>query len=64
MTPAARRPFLPLVGKALLDTWRSTLVWALVLLSVLALYLPLYPSMAGPGSVDTVTVSIASTGGT
>ena len=48
MTPAARRPFLPLTGKALLDTWRSTLIWALVLLSVLALYLPLYPSMAGP----------------
>lgn len=48
MTPATRRPFLPLTGKALLDSWRSTLVWALVLVSVLALYLPLYPSMAGP----------------
>lgn len=48
MTAPARRPVPTLFAKALADTWRSTLVWAAVLLAVLALYLPLYPSMAGP----------------
>ena len=41
-----RKP-LPLFTRALVDSWRSTLGWALGLTAALFLYLPLYPSIGG-----------------
>jgi ABC-2 type transport system permease protein len=38
---------LPLFTKALTDSWRSTLAWALGLTAATMLYLPLYPSIGG-----------------
>ncbi|MBN9130038.1 MAG: ABC transporter permease subunit [Paenarthrobacter ureafaciens] len=38
---------LPLFTKALTDSWRSTLAWALGLAGAIMLYLPLYPSIGG-----------------
>lgn len=37
----------PLLRKALADSWRATLGWAVGLLAVMLLYLPLYPSIGG-----------------
>lgn len=38
---------LPVFRRAVVDSWRSTLIWTLALAAVLLLYLPLYPSMNG-----------------
>ncbi|MFE4196614.1 ABC transporter permease subunit [Paenarthrobacter sp. NPDC056912] len=38
---------LPLFTKAMTDSWRSTLAWALGLTAAIMLYLPLYPSIGG-----------------
>ncbi|MBF4993724.1 ABC transporter permease subunit [Arthrobacter gandavensis] len=38
---------LPVFRRAVIDSWRSTLIWTLALAAVLLLYLPLYPSMNG-----------------
>lgn len=38
---------LPLATKALTDSWRSTLAWAVGLTAACMLYLPLYPSIGG-----------------
>lgn len=43
----ARGNILPVMRKALTDTWRSTLGWAIGLLAAMALYLPLYPAIGG-----------------
>ncbi len=45
---------LPVLRRALADTWRSTLGWALGLTAVLLLYLPLYPSMASSQMTDVI----------
>ncbi|WP_372697543.1 ABC transporter permease subunit [Arthrobacter sp. JSM 101049] len=42
-----RRPRLPLLSKALVDARLSTLVWAMAMLAVMALYLPLFPAIGG-----------------
>lgn len=39
---------LPLFTRAFLDSWRSTLGWALGLAGVIFIYLPIYPSIGGP----------------
>jgi len=38
---------LPVFRRAVIDSWRSTLIWTAALAAVLLLYLPLYPSMNG-----------------
>ncbi|MER1996939.1 MAG: ABC transporter permease subunit [Arthrobacter sp.] len=45
--PAPQRVLLPVFRRAVVDSWRSTLVWTLAMAAVLLLYLPLYPSMNG-----------------
>lgn len=42
-----RPAVLPVFRRAVVDSWRSTLIWTLALAAVLLLYLPLYPSMNG-----------------
>ncbi|NYE95408.1 ABC-2 type transport system permease protein [Psychromicrobium silvestre] len=49
-TISVRRAPLPLFSKALADSWRSLIGWALGLSAAMFLYLPLYPSMAGSNS--------------
>lgn len=44
--------FLPLFTKALTDSWRSTLAWALGLTAAIMLYLPLYPSIGGSAQMQ------------
>ncbi len=43
---------LPLFTKALTDSWRSTLAWALGLSAACMLYLPLYPSIGGSAQMQ------------
>ncbi|GGV22777.1 ABC transporter permease subunit [Paenarthrobacter nicotinovorans] len=43
---------LPLFTKALTDSWRSTLAWALGLTGAIMLYLPLYPSIGGSAQMQ------------
>ena len=43
----SKRAPLPVFRRAVVDSWRSTLIWSLALAAVLLLYLPLYPSMNG-----------------
>jgi ABC-2 type transport system permease protein len=39
---------LPLFTRAFVDSWRSTLGWALGLAGAIFIYLPIYPSVGGP----------------
>ncbi|UXM90669.1 ABC transporter permease subunit [Paenarthrobacter sp. JL.01a] len=43
---------LPLFTKALTDSWRSTLAWAVGLTGAIMLYLPLYPSIGGSSQMQ------------
>lgn len=43
---------LPLFTKALTDSWRSTLAWAVGLAAACMLYLPLYPSIGGSAQMQ------------
>ncbi|NQD87150.1 ABC transporter permease subunit [Paenarthrobacter sp. CM16] len=43
---------LPLFAKALTDSWRSTLGWAVGLTAACMLYLPLYPSIGGSAQMQ------------
>lgn len=43
---------LPLFRRAFLDTWRSTLGWAVGLAAAIFLYLPLYPSIGGSAQMQ------------
>ncbi|MCR1162766.1 ABC transporter permease [Paenarthrobacter sp. UW852] len=43
---------LPLFTKALTDSWRSTLAWALGLTGACMLYLPIYPSIGGSSQMQ------------
>ncbi|MFJ5954624.1 ABC transporter permease subunit [Paenarthrobacter sp. NPDC092416] len=43
---------LPLFTKALNDSWRSTLAWALGLSAAIMLYLPIYPSIGGSSQMQ------------
>ncbi|ADX74011.1 ABC-2 type transporter [Pseudarthrobacter phenanthrenivorans Sphe3] len=43
---------LPLFRRAIFDTWRSTLGWAVGLAAAIFLYLPLYPSIGGSAQMQ------------
>lgn len=43
-----RTSALPILRRTLLDGWRGLVGWALGIVAVLALYLPLYPTLQGP----------------
>lgn len=43
---------LPLFTKALADSWRSTLAWAIGLAAATMLYLPIYPSIGGSAQMQ------------
>lgn len=45
---------LPLFRRALADSWRSLIGWSLGILAALALYLPLFPSIAGSNQLGEV----------
>ncbi|MET1034397.1 MAG: ABC transporter permease subunit [Arthrobacter sp.] len=46
------RPRLPLLRKALADSWRSTLGWSAGLAAVMLVYLPLYPAIGANAEVQ------------
>ncbi|WP_427017687.1 ABC transporter permease subunit [Pseudarthrobacter sp. P1] len=56
MTPTGHR--LPLMRKALAESWRSTLAWAAGLLAAMSLYLPLYPAIGGNAQMKNLLDSL------
>lgn len=45
---------LPVLQRSLGESWRALIGWAIGVLAVLALYLPLYPSMAATGDLQQI----------
>ncbi|HWM33953.1 MAG TPA: ABC transporter permease subunit [Pseudolysinimonas sp.] len=52
-----RKP-LPVFRRSLADSWRSLLGWTVGVVAVLALYLPLYPSIGGDGQIQQIIESM------
>src|SRR5690606_11020155 len=49
---------LPLTRRLLADSWRGLIGWTVAIIAVLALYLPLYPSIAGSGQLEDLLASM------
>src|SRR5690554_6299264 len=52
------RSNLPLLRRALADSWRSLIGWSLGVVAALALYLPLFPSLGGNPDVEKMLASL------
>ena len=49
---------LPLFRRMLADGWRSLIVWAIGIVAVLSLYLPIYPSLGASGEMEKLLASL------
>src|SRR5690554_7606988 len=49
---------IPLLRRALADSWRSLIGWSLGVVAALALYLPLFPSLGGNPDVEKMLASL------
>lgn len=49
---------LPLTRRLLADSWRGLIGWAIGIIAVLSLYLPLYPSIAASGQLEELLASM------
>lgn len=49
---------LPVLRRALAESWRAVVAWAVGILAVLALYLPLFPSIGSNGEMQSIIDSL------